>query len=242
MSKTKKFIRQPQTVIDSLREMPDGRLVTIKGCKVYVPARYLEKNLAQISPEKYICGICAIVVDDTYYGVLMVNAMVGIEPTSTNRVQQAGDEYMEFVFDPGSVVINNLNLVQTDTIPYRLYDEFLSNGRVPWYLGAEDLANLYETAKEHADANVGTQHEITEMIVSLIARDPQDRSKRYRHTVKDRNDVINRPPVFVPLRSVHFSATNTVNKLAGNYFEEGVRSAILAPSTREEALESLLKA
>lgn len=239
---TSKFIRQAQAVTSTLRETPDGRLITLKGCKVYIPGRYLEKNLAQIGAEKYICGICAIVVDDKYYGVLMVNAMIGIEPTVTNHVEFDGDEYFEFVFDPGAVLINNLNLVQTDTIPYRIYDEYLSNGRVPWYVGMEDLADVYGTAKEHADANVGTEHAITELIVSLIARDPQDRSQRYRHTIKDKRELITRPPVYVPLASVHYSATNTVNKLAGNYFSEGVRSAIIAPASRVEDIENLLKA
>lgn len=240
MSRTKKFIRQPQVVIDNLREMTDGRLVTVRGCKIYAPVRYLEKNLAQLSPEKYVCGIVAIVVDDVHYGVLSVPAMIGIEPSVTNRVEFDGDEYFEFVFDPGSVVINNLNLVQTDTIPYRLYDEFLSNGRVPWYFDSEDLARIYETAKKHADANVGAQHEITELIVSLISRDPSDRTKYYRHSVTSKEDLVKRPPAFVPLKSVHYSATNTVNKLGGNYFDEGVRSAIISPASRVEAIESLI--
>lgn len=240
MSNKRIFKRDPQRVIASLHEMPDDRLVTKKGCKIYIPARFLEKNLAQVSPEKYICGICAIVVENEYYGVLMVNAMVGIDPSSTNHVEFDGDEYLEFVFDPGSVVINNLNLVQTDTLTYRIYDEFLSNGRVPWYVGVEDLARVYETAKEHADANVGQQHEITELIVSLIARDPDDRSKYRRQTLKDKSELISKPSVFIALRSVHWSATNTVNKLGGNYFDEGVRSAIISPASRVEAIEDLL--
>lgn len=241
MSKTKKFIRNPQVVTDNLREISDGRLVTVNGCKIYIPARFLEKNLAQISPEKYICGICAIVVDDLHYGVLSVNSMIGIEPSSTNHVQFDGDEYFEFVFDKGAVVINNLNLVRTDTLTYRIYDEFISNGRVPWYMDYEDMARLFETALDYAGANVGRQHEITEMIVSLIARNEKDRSKYYRQTVKSKEDLATDPPVFIPLKSGPYSATNTTNKLAGNYFEEGVRSAIISPSTRVENIENLLR-
>ncbi len=238
---SKKYIRNPDRVKGFLKEMGDDTLVTTKGCKIYAPARFLEKNLAQLSPEVYVCGILAVVVEDTYYSVLIVNAMVGLSPTHTHRVSMDGEEYLEFVFDPGSVVINNLNLVMTDTLTYRIYDEIFSNGHVPWYMGYEDLARIYQTAKEHADANVGRNHVITELIVSLISRDRDDRSKYKRQTIVTKDDLVKNPPIFVPLKSVHYSATNTINKLGGNYFDEGVKSAIVSPSTRIENIEKLVR-
>ena len=63
----------------------------------------------------------------------------------------------------------------------------------------------------------------------------------YRSVINNRSDLKKNPPVFIPLRSVVYGATNTTNKLAGSYFNEGVISALVSPSTRIEPIEELLR-
>lgn len=237
----KKLIRDPKKVHAYLRELPDGRLVTTKGCKIYVPARFAERGLAQIGIESYIVGIYAIVIDDLFYGVSMVNAMHQIDPSSTMIVQVDGDEYYEFTFDPGATVFTTTQLVRTDTLVYRIYDEIFSKGRVPWYLGYMELAKLFDTAVKHAGAKIGQQQEVTELLVSLIARDPKDRTRYYRQSVTSPEEIMKNPPAFIPLRSVQYGATNTTNKLAGSYFSDAMVSALVSPTDRVERIESLLR-
>jgi hypothetical protein len=168
--------------------------------------------------------------------------MVKITPTSTIKVKFNEEEYYKFDFDAGSTVIPSLQLVQTDVLVYKIYDEIMAKGNVPWYLDYNDLGRLFDTAKYHAGANIGSNHEVTELIVSIIARNPKNRHEYYRRTVKSKEDVKKNPPAFVPLRSVVYSATNTTNKLAGSYFEAGLVSALNSPSTRTERIESILMA
>ena len=240
------FQKDVARVFGTLREVKDSvtgdsSLVSIKGCKIYIPVRFSERGLANVGVETVICGICAIVVEDKYYAVMIMNALMRIDPVETNKVVVDGDEYYEFVFDPGSLVVPSLNVVRQNTLVYRIYDEFVNKGRVPWYMGYAELGKLFDTARKYAGANIGGDHEVTELIVSMIARDPRDRSKYYRQTVQNSEDLVKTPPAFIPLKSVTYSATNTTNKLAGSYMQDGIVSALVSPSERTERIEGLLR-
>lgn len=237
----KKLKRDASKVHACLKELPDGRVVTTKECKIYIPARFAERGLAFIGIETTIVGIYAIVVDDTYYGISMVNAMMRIEPTSTVKVSIDEEEFYEFSFDPGSTVISSTQLVRNDQLVYKIYDEIIAKGHVPWYLGYSELGKLFDTAKYHAGANIGTNHEVTELIVSMIARDVKDRHRYYRTAIKSYEDLVKNPPAFIPLRSVTYAATNTTNKLAGSYFSDGLVSSLVSPADRVERIEDLLR-
>lgn len=234
------LIRDASRIHECLTEMPDGRLCTSKEVKIHIPSRFAERDLAYVGTETYILGIYAIIVEDKYYGVSLVNAMMGIDPAETNRIKVGEDEYFEFVFPPGSTVVKDVNLVKTDTLTYMVYDEMLSGGRIPWYMGYEELGKIFDTAKYHAGANVGSNQEVTQLIASIVARDPKDRTKYYRATIKDMDDLKKNPPVYVPLKSVDYSATNTTTKLGGSYMSVGIVSALNDPSDRVERVESLL--
>lgn len=239
--KPSNLVLDPSKVHAALKELPDGRLVCTKGVKAYIPSRYAERGLAFIGIETQIVGICALTVEDKYYGVLMVNAMVRIEPTSTVKVLIDEEEFYEFEFEPGATVVSSTSLVKTDTLVYRIYDEIISKGRVPWYLSYIKLSHIFDTAKYHAGANIGQNHEVTELIVSMIARNPANRHQYYRNFLKALADIEKTPPAFIPLRSVIYAATNTTNKLAGSYFHEGLVSALVTPTERVERIEDLLR-
>lgn len=221
-----------------LREVEGDRLVTTRGCKIVIPVRFAERGLAYVGIDTRIVGIFAIIVEDHYYGVSLANAMMRITPSSTNKVMYDEDEYYEFTFDPGATVCPSLQLVKIDTLVYNIYDEILAKGRVPWYLSYEMMGKLFDTAKEHAGANIGQQQEVTELMVSIIARDEEDRTKYYRQVVASNP---NKLPAFIPLRSVAYAATNTLNKVAGSYARDGLISALVTPTERVERLEDLLR-
>jgi len=113
---------------------------------------------------------------------------------------------------------------------------------VPWYLDYNDLGHIFDTASSHAGANVGTNPEVTELIVSIIARNSKDRTQYYRSCINSLEELKTNPPVFISMKSVPYAATNTTNKLAGSYFGEGVVSALVSPSEKRERIENLLLA
>lgn len=237
----KKLQRNAEKIHSVLEELPDGRLVTKKAIKIYIPSRFIERGLAEIGIKTHIVGIYAIVLDDTYYAVSLVNAMVQIEPSSTTKVMFDEEQYYEFSFDPGSTVLSSTNLVKTDTLVYRIYAEIISKGNVPWYLGYLDLAKIFDTAKYHAGANIGKNHEVTELVISIISRDKENRHLNYRQVVKDFNEIKTKPPVYISLKNLTYAATNTTNRIAGSYFGDGLVSALVNVTDRVEGIENILR-
>lgn len=235
----KKLKRDAGFVNKTLKEL-QGVLYATKPTFIYCPVRFSERDLAYIEAEINIVGIFAIVVEDKY-AVSTINAMMRIVPTSYKIVSIDETDYFEFYFEPGATVVANMNLVKTDVLVYSIYDEIISKGNIPWYLSYFELAGLFDTAQYHAGANIGTNREITELIVSLIARDEADRSRYYRRVVKSIEEVNKKPPVFIPMRSVIYAATNTLNKIAGSYMEPGIVSALVSPSDRVENIEQILR-
>ena len=235
------LIRDPQLVQSYVQELPDSSLVALKPVKIYIPTRFSERGLAEVGIDTYIVGIYAMVVEDRYFAVSLVNAMIRIEPSSTLKIKIKGDEYYEFSFDAGQVIMTSVNLVKTDILVYKVYDEIISKGRVPWYLGYDELGHLFDTAKHHAGANIGTDVEVTELIVSMISRNKKDRTQYYRTVIQSIEELKTNPPVYIPLRSVQYAATNTTNKLAGSYFSLGIVSALVSPADRTERIEELLR-
>lgn len=233
------YIHDGDKVQACLAEVEGNRLVAKKPLKIVIPARFAERGLAFVGISTRIVGIYAIIVDDQYYGVSMACAMMNITPSSTAKVMYDDDEYYEFSFDAGATICPQLNLVKIDTLVYNIYDEIISKGRVPWYLSYELLGALFDTAKEHAGANIGQQQEVTELMVSIIARDPDNRVMYYRQVAAIDPK---KKPVFIPLKSVAYAATNTLNKLAGSYAKDGMVSALVTPTERVERLEGLLRA
>jgi hypothetical protein len=90
-------------------------------------------------------------------------------------------------------------------------------------------------------ANVGRNEEVTETLVAIISRIKSDRNKQFRTLAGDEQAMKTQKPTYIPLRSVIYSATNTLNKLAGSYMQVGVVSALVTPSEKVEKLEEILR-
>lgn len=234
------LVRSKQRVMDTLVVTTDGSIITKTGCKIHVPVRFTEHDLAYVGVETYVIGLFPIIIEDSFYSVMMVMAMVELDPWKKEKIKIDGQEYYEFIFKKGSTVIKSDKLVKTDVLTYKVYDEIIAKAKVPYYLDYDLLGNIFDTSVKHAGAAVGENPEVTELLISMIARSKEDRTMHYRQTIKTLTDLRTNPPVWTALKNVTFSATNTTNKLAGSYFDEGVSAALLYPSDRTERIEEIL--
>jgi hypothetical protein len=235
------LVRDAEKVKSNLVTLEDGRVIAKKACSIQIPARFAERGLANISVDSSIIGIYAMVFEDAY-AVALDNVYLDIAPTEINKVSVRGDEYYSFVFAPGSVVFKSNTCVRVDAIPFLIYSEMISKGYVPWYLGMEDLANIFNKTKEQTGANIGEFREVTQLIVSLQARDRKDKTRYYRTVPQSAADLVKNPPEFIALRDVAYAPTNTLNRLGGSYFTEGVVAALNNPTERVEHIESIMLA
>lgn len=233
-----KLNRDPEFIATILKEVGNELYVT-EECSIHIPVRFSERGLASIGSDTYVIGIFPIICGDKY-SVIMVDALMRIEPAEVNRINVNDTEYFEFVFPAGTALVANIELAQVDTLTYRIYDEIIAKARVPWYLTYFDLASLFDTAQEYAGAGIGQNKEVTELLISIIARDSASRTEYYRRVVTDTKTLTLNPPLYAPLKNVSLSATNAVSKLGGGHYRDGTISAIVSPSERVEPIEALL--
>lgn len=231
--------RDAEYVKARLHRNESGSIVCSEPCRIQIPESYTAKNLAVIGSEVFIFGFFPIIMGDRY-AVNKTIAMMRIVPNSTEKVVIKDEPYIEFQFEAGDTVIYSTALVVTDTLTYYMYDQFIAKGNIPWFMNYFDIANMFDTADEHAGVNLGGRA-VIELIISSIARDPDDMNRLYRHILARPEDVLTKPPVTVPFRSVIWNTSDTTSKLNGAYYTEGINSALVNPSQTVELIEELLR-
>lgn len=239
------YIRDPQRVLSKLKVQADGSVVTSIPCVIQIPKRYVGRHLASIGSEVYILGFFAILMEERYYAVNMMDAMVRITPNATETVVVNGDEYLAFHFDKNDRVFYSVDLIKSDTLTYYIYDEHIAKGRIPWYFNYTDLVRIFETAEEYAGIYLGNRA-IMEMILSTTARNPDDLTQLYKHVLNAAKSILDetikvKPPTIVPFRSVIWNTSDTTSKLIGAYFSDSITSALVNPSDQLERIEELLR-
>ena len=235
------LVRDKNFILSILDKTKENNTRVKKAAKIYIPAAYVERGLTSIGSETYVLGIFPIVCEDKF-STLICNSMVKIEPAQTNNVVINDEDFIEFEFPAGSVMIVNNNLVRINTLTYKIFEYFHSAARVPWFVTYNQMARLYSSAKDYADANIGANHETDELLASVIARNPNNRRQYFRQFTEHDDDSTEHQPVYISMRNVAYSATNTMSKLGGTYFTEGTVSALVSPTTRVEPIERILRA
>ena len=235
------LIRDKEMVFSCLEEV-NNQLIVLKPLTVYIPERYLHiQPLAKIEDKVTILGIFGIVFDDRYYAVSKACTLIQTVPSTINVVTIEDEKYLEVHYEKGDILIFDTNPVRIGTLVYRINNEILSNGNVPWYLDFDDLGTLYETANALAKVNFKVDNAIKEMLVANMARHPDDPIKLYRHQLTSKDYTQKVSPIFIGQSSVAYMTTNTTSKLMGSYLNEGITSALVTQSENNEIIEDLLR-
>lgn len=235
-----KLIRNPELVKTKLVVNPTKEVIVTEKCVIQIPVRFTTIGLGQIGLETNVYGCFVLVLDTGEYSVFNINAFVELSPSRTTIVDVNGVDYHQFEFEPYQVLFKTTTIVKRDSIIYKVFDEFIFKGKVPWYLTYDDVGKLFDTAKEYANSDVSKNQDVIEFLVSLISRSSNDRSVHIRNIIKSYKDTQNIS--YVPLSSVFYNVNNTLNKLAGSYFNHGVVSALVKPSDQISEIEKILRA
>lgn len=234
------YTRNASNVRKHLR-IENNQLLCDQPTYVHIPTRFMDKGLGEVGTNNTIFGIFPVILANSKeYGIFSVDAMVYIEPFLTDEIDIDGVSYYSFYFEADTPIVSNLDVIKNDSIIYNILDEFLIKGKVPWYIGYEDLCKFLDTAESHAASNVGANYEIIEILSSMIARSSNNRKIYIRNDI-DSKEAINSKIEYIPLSSVMYVATGTVNKLIGAYMEEGIASALVTTSEESTRIEKLLR-
>lgn len=232
--------RDPNYILDAFMFPSNGTMVAKKDLIITFPVAYEEKQLATISTDVYVVGIFGIIVDG-YYASNTMLSRIRMFPTEIEKEKIDEVEYYILHFEKGSTVVENMNLVKENTIGYYVYNYLIAQGKVPWYMSAIELLNLFKDSNYYSGVTYGSNHVATELIAAMIMRRNGDINQYWRQSINSIDEVISNPPQFIPLRDVIYGARNTTAKLMGAYLKEGMKSAIMHPSENTESVEEILR-
>lgn len=233
-----KAVRNPAKVHQDLKKV-DGKLVTKGGCWIYIPVSYSSKDLAFITSSVTILGVFLITTDNKTYGASGATSLMNINPSAIEVIDINGEEYYQFYFEPGSVVVSNVNLKCVKKLTYNIMSQFFDYGRVPFWFTPIDHASLLANVRYWNDMTVfpdGITHDIYS---AHLQRNTNDVRKFYRHSIKKESDL-HQPAIYIPLRAATLTKTSRLAKLADTELKRGIRNALLNDPVREEPLEALL--
>jgi len=211
----------------------DNKLITKENIKIEFPKRYINKGLAKIGDNIEVYGIFAIIKDDKYC-VSNIPAMVYTSPILINEKLINDAEYIVFEYGKDSTIVNDITVLKNNILTEALFQEFIISGKMPWFIEYQDVIIMFKNMVKYAASAIGENHISSELITSYIARSKKDIKLFHRNAPNDEY-------MFVPLDDVFYSANSTFAKLAGNYFNDAVVSAITQPEKSPTKLEKLLR-
>lgn len=240
-----KLIRKPEVVKANLTKAKDGSLLAKKETRIFIPLKYRTRNLASFGLTTRSVAIFPIVVGNDY-SVMKVCANIDLTPTSIRTVIIEDEEFMELFFEAGSTIAKSVHLVQSAVLVYYISDHFLSKGDIPWFMSYSDISEIFDTVIKHAGTDLNVDPAILEVIASSLSRQTKDRTKYLRHAIKDQAgfeypDKLAGGVSYISLKNIELGATNTTAKLMGNYYTEGLSSALVTKTERMEGVEELLR-
>lgn len=233
-------IRDRQFFVDNLYVDSDRAVRTKVPLKIYVPKRYQYQGLCSPGEDSvHVLGIYGLVSGDRY-ATNIVDATVELTPFDDDDEVVDDVEYIVYEFLKGSVVMKTVDLVIINTVVYSIYNEFISSGRVPWFMGFEDLSKIFKSSRRHANV-VLADSVVFELMVSMIMRDPKELSRMYRTIIKSYDFVRVNPPTVVPFNSVIYNTHSTLNKIVGAYFDDSITAATTQRSEKADMIEEILR-
>ena len=229
--------RNPDVIKSYFKKIKNTIIVT-EDITVVFPERYGNRDLAQIGSTVDVMSIYAILDSKKNYAIVNKLIMQNLSPYNITDISIDNKIYKELHFNAGDVFMTNTTLVKTNTLIYNVFDEFFTKGNIPWFLSYDDLSDILIASKEYTGSDIGKNPIAVEILASLIARNPDDKTQYYR-TLKEHKKIL---PVYTGLNNIFYSFDNTGAKLVGGYFGQGVPNAIVVPETKSSEVTKILRA
>jgi len=233
-------LKHNPAVVSKLFANKGNAVVAKEDFYIVFPERYISKGLAVMGSSIELLFMFAIVDTKMNYGTMLapiINTVVASNVRDTlvdgvaNKVLEikAGD-----VFVPNRVGVMNAGFM------YNLVDEFIMQGKVPWFMSYDNLSNIVAESHKYAGSSVGNDPLAMEIIAAMVARDPADKMLSYRNIIKTNTDK--RKPAYVGLTNVYYSYDNTLSKIMGGYMRHGVTTAIAIKEKQTTKVSAVLRA
>jgi len=236
-----KFKRNPKFM--DKYTITKGNNVTAKEELYYLfPDKFLDKNLAVIDVTSTLLACMAICNNKDEYAVLNLPCKIKVSPSSTEEVMIGDVLYQKVVMDEGDLIIDDLKYVKNGNMVYHVFEYFVIQGKIPWYLEYEDVFELFNNIPEYTATSVGKDPLVFEILTSIITRTQKDIKISYRNAINTEADKINTKARYIGLMDIWYTFKSTLSKIAGSYMKDGIVSSIVnGPGKEATDLEKIIR-
>jgi len=238
---SKDLKRNPDLIKKKLKNIGDS-IVTSVNLSILVYNKFVDKNMTILDNVCKVAGIIAIMDEDNNYGIMTIPGVFTIEPSSIDDVEIDGDHYYRLEVEKDDIFISDITIVKDTSFAFKTFNVLILSGNIPFFLGYEDLLNIFENLPNYAGTKLGIDTLPFEIFTAMVARDIKNPTKDYRTVVKTRNDLTKILPKWVGLQDIYYSFGSTLSKVAGSYFKTGTLAAIVNKNEKPTKLEKILKA
>lgn len=233
------MIRNDQKVIDSIYYDENDAVRTRTGCIIRIPARYLDKGLANLGEVPDIMGIYQMILPSGEYSVsLKLNMYQLATVAHTFHKSPTGEQYIQFTFEKSDPIFKSHKVIANKIIVYNVFESFIDRGYVPDFMEYDDMLNLFRDIHPSTLNFLGANPSIVQSIVAHCARHPNDLTKLYRTAV---HEGYKGKPAWIAFSSVIHGPKTAFAKLNGSYFNTASIAALTDDNDQPERIEELLR-
>ena len=215
----------------------ENAIYTKQKTIIEFPKWYQDKGLYDNSDKTFVYGVFAIIIGDRY-SVSVIPTVMATEPIAVMEIERDGVEYFQLVYGKDDCLFEDTKILKQPFLSYNFFDGYYFQAKIPWFIEYNeknnDLVKILDNMVRYGGSKLGANLISNEVVTSFIARNPKDKTQFFRLDPKG-------DPSFVDLMDVRFSALNTLNKLAGNYFEDALTGALVQKEKSPTTLENLVR-
>lgn len=207
-----------------------------ESLELRIPLSFKKHGAITIGDTVTTPGIMDMIINDKYRVGLNILASITIEPSDMSQMVYNGVEYLVLKLEPGDKFMTSYRVIRDANIVYVLWTEWITEGRVGYWVTYDDLLKLFNNVYELTGSGIGVSRSVYEGIIAHIARDRNKMSLQYRLT------DMKKPMRLVALKSVSHAPTGALARLNGAYFrDEGMTSALRYQIDQRQPFEDLLR-
>lgn len=235
-----KFKRKADIIKSKIKHTQD-MFIANDNLFIMFPTKFVDKGLAILDNTSDIIGIF-IVYDKLFnYSVVKIPAKVKIDPSEIEDVVVDEVPYTILHIEKGQALFNSDVIVKDLDVVFPIFDLFMLQGKVPWFLNYMDFYELFIGLEKYAGSKVGKFALGLSALTAINARDKKDPEKEFRIVIKTEQDITNKYPEWVGLKNIYYSFKSTLSKIAGAYFKQGLMAAVVKPEKETTDLEYVLR-
>ena len=233
--------KRNKAAINSKLIQKGSMVIAKEDLSIFFPGRFVDKKLTVIKNSLKALGALCIKDDKNNYAVLLVPGHIPITPNELIDIELDGEHYYEVKINKGQPIFDSTTIVADMDLVYSLFELFILQGKVPWYMEYLDLIKFFSKLPKYSGTKVGNNTLSFEMFIAMAARDINNPEVEYRTLLTKESDMNTKPLKWIGLQNIYYSFRSTLAKVGGSYFKQGLLAANVNHEQKATDLENILR-